>query len=385
MRLEKTTPRAGAQVRDSSVSVLCEQAGINTVRLRRAVPYRYYLELNYIRISKLLRGRIMKNTFRILTAAMLLSAVTTTAYSVELKFASFTPPQHTITASVVDKLSAGLKADTNGEVSIAYYPGGELGPGPLEQYVRVVQGAADMSWGLQGYTSSQFPKSMVAELPGSIKPGGNGYDMLWNAYEKHLASEYPGVKPLALWTSEPNIIIMKDKQIRTPADLAGLKIRVAGAVAADVIAALGATPIQMPIPQVYNALQTGLIDGIVTGASAVADFKLLEVASSYTIGAPLGRIAFFTVMNKATYDGLSDAHKSAIDAHSGLGLSKSAEDAWNAKANETIVKLKENSANVVIELDEAGAGTFAKITLSVAEAVLKKVNGADILRDMRGE
>ena len=111
----------------------------------------------------------------------------------------------------------------------------------------------------------------------------------------------------------------------------------------------------------------------------------MEVASSYTIGAPLGRIAFFTVMNKATYDGLSDAHKSAIDAHSGLGLSKSAEDAWNAKANETIVKLKENSANVVIELDEAGAGTFAKITLSVAEAVLKKVNGADILRDMRGE
>lgn len=38
-----------------------------------------------------------------------------------------------------------------------------------------------------------------------------------------------------------------------------MKFRVAGAVAADVAAALGATPVQMPITQVYNALQTGLI------------------------------------------------------------------------------------------------------------------------------
>lgn len=327
----------------------------------------------------------MKTLLTSLAAALLAAALSAAATAEELTFASFTPPQHTITASVVDKLMQGVKSATGGALTVRYYPGGELGKGPVEQYVRVVQGGADISWGLQGYTSSQFPKTMVVELPGSVKPGGSGYDMLWNAFDAHLASEYPGTRPLALWTSEPNIIIMKDRQIRKPADLAGLKIRVAGAVAADVVAALGATPVQMPIPQVYNALDTGLIDGIITGASAVADFKLLEVANSYTIGAPLGHIAFFVVMNKAKYDALPDDQKAAIDANSGRALSKSAEDAWNAKADKTIAALKEDAKNTVIELSGQEIEAFAKLTLPVADKVISDLGAADVLKAMRGE
>ena len=270
-------------------------------------------------------------------------------------------------------------------MTIRYYPGGELGAGPVEQYVRVVQGAADITWGLQGYTSSQFPKTMIVELPGSVLPGDSGYNMLWNAYDEYLASEYPGTKPLALWVSEPNVMIMKDRQIRKPEDLAGLKIRVAGAVAADVVSALGATPVQMPIPQVYNALDTGLIDGIITGSSAISDFKLFEVANSYTIGAPLGRIAFFTVMSKEKYDSLPDDQKAAIDANSGRGLSKSAEDAWNAKAEQTIVDLKADSKNTVIELSPEEVEAFAKYTLPVAEKVIADLDAEDVLKAMRGE
>lgn len=327
----------------------------------------------------------MKNMFKFAASACLTAFLLAPAIAADLNFASFTPPQHTITASVVDKLTDGLNSATNGALTIKYYPGGELGKGPVEQYVRVVQGAADISWGLQGYTSSQFQKSMIVELPGSVPDGGSGYDMLWNAYDEHLMSEYPGTKPLALWVSEPNIIIMKDRQVRAPSDMAGLKIRVAGAVAADVVTALGATPVQMPIPQVYNALDTGLIDGIFTGASAVSDFKLFEVANSYTIGAPLGRIAFFVVMNQGKYDALPDDQKAAIDELSGRGLSKSAEDAWNAKADQTIIDLKANSANTVIELSAGEVEAFAKLTLPVAEKVIADLGGADVLKAMRGE
>ena len=327
----------------------------------------------------------MRHVLKIAATALAAAGITVSVQAEELNFASFTPPQHTITASVVDKLSEGVKSATNGALTIKYYPGGELGKGPVEQYVRVVQGAADISWGLQGYTSSQFPKTMIIELPGSVPAGGSGYEMLWNAYDSQLASEYPGTKPLALWVSEPNIIIMKDRQVHTPADLAGLKIRVAGAVAADVVTALGATPVQMPITEVYNALDTGLIDGIFTGASAVSDFKLLEVANSYTLGAPLGRIAFFVVMNKGKYDALPDDQKAAIDANSGLGLSKSAEDAWNAKADQTIIDLKANSKNTVIELSAEEVDAFAKLTLPVAAKVIADVGGADVLQAMQGQ
>ena len=79
---------------------------------------------------------------------------------------------------------------------------------------------------------------------------------------------------------------------------------------------------QMPASEIYNALQTGLIDGVLTGSSAIGDFKLDEVANSYTLGAPLGHIAFYLVMNADRYNGLSAEHKAAIDANSRETLSK---------------------------------------------------------------
>lgn len=255
----------------------------------------------------------------LLAGAAMAVAFTTLAQAEELKFASFTPPFHTINASVTEKLNAELSAATGGALTVKGYHGGELGAGPAEQYVRVVQGVADIAWGLPGYNSSQFPKSMIVELPNAIPLDTTGYDAVWRAMDD-IQAEYPGTKPLAIWGSEPNIFIMKDREIRTPADLQGLKIRVAGATMAEVAEALGATPVQMPINQVYNALQTGLIDGVITGASTLSDFKLDEVANSYTLGANIGRGSFYTVMNLAKYDSLPADQKAAIDAIAGVPL-----------------------------------------------------------------
>lgn len=315
----------------------------------------------------------------------LLAAAAVPASAETLKFAHFVAPAHVLTSSVVEPLSEGLSADTNGELTVQVYPGGELGAGPLEQYVRVVQGVADIVWGLQGYTSSQFPKTMLAELPGAIPEGMMGYDLLWNAYDEHLASEFPGTKPLALWTSEPNIFIMKDHEIRTPDDLKGLKIRVSGSIAGRLVEALGATPVQMPAGEIYNSLQTGLIDGVITGASAVADFKLDEVANSYTIGAPLGQITFYVVMNQAKYDSLPDGFKAAIDANTGIVLSKSAEDAWRARAAETIEGLKASGDNTVIELTDEEAAAFGELTLPVTEKMVSELGAEEVFTAMRGE
>ncbi|MCB1343147.1 MAG: TRAP transporter substrate-binding protein [Pseudooceanicola sp.] len=303
----------------------------------------------------------------------------------ELKFANFTPPFHTINASVIEKLNADVSAATGGALTVRGYHGGELGAGPVEQYVRVLQGAADIAWGLPGYTSSQFGKTMIAELPGAIPVDKPGYEALWAAFDAELASEFPGTKPLALWTSEPNIMIMKDKVIRTPADLAGLKIRVAGATAADVATALGATPVQMPINQVYNALQTGLIDGVFTGASTLVDFKLDEVADALILGAPLGRLTFYTVMTGSKYDALPADQKAAIDAASGMALSKSAEDAWLVTADKAMEAARADSKNTVVDLSEAEVAAFSDAVAKVVDAYVASVGGEAALATMRGK
>ena len=322
---------------------------------------------------------------RTILATAAASLVVTTAQADELKFANFTPPFHTINASVIEKLNADVSAATGGEVTVRGYHGGELGAGPVEQYVRVLQGAADMAWGLPGYTSSQFGKTMIAELPGAIADDKPGYEALWAAFDDHLAAEFPGTKALALWTSEPNIFIMRDKVIRTPADLAGLKVRVAGATAADVATALGATPVQMPISQVYNALQTGLIDGVITGASTLTDFKLDEVADALTLGAPLGRLTFYTVMNEGAYNGLTDDQKAALDEASGASLSKSAEDAWLVTANAAMEAARADSANTVVDLSAEEAAAFSDAVAGVVDSYVAGVGGDAALAAMRGE
>ena len=312
-------------------------------------------------------------------------SLATSALAQELKFANFTPPFHTVNESVIVKLNDDLSAATDGAVTVRGYHGGELGAGPVEQYVRAVQGVADITWGLPGYTSSQFEKTMIVELPDAIPLDAAGYEALWKVYEDHLAAEFPGTKPLALWTSEPNIFIMKDKVVRKPEDLAGLKVRVAGATAAKVAEALGATPVQMPINQVYNALQTGLIDGVITGSSTLSDFKLDEVASSFTMGANLGRLAFYAVMGQSTYDNLSDEAKAAVDAASGMAVSKSAEDAWRATAKAAVATARESGDNTFVDLTPEEAQSFADAVAGVVNEYVAQVGGEAALAAMQGQ
>lgn len=315
-------------------------------------------------------------------AAAILASAPVTAET--LSIAHFVPPQHTLTTAVIDPfIAAATAAPSDLEVNV--YPGGELGAGPLEQYVRAVQGVADIVWGLQGYTSSQFTKTMLAELPGVKAADRNGYDILWDAWDAGmLEKEFPATVPLALWLSEPNIFIMKDQDIRTPDDLQGLKMRVSGSAAARVIEALGATPVQMPANEMYNALQTGLIDGIVTGASAVGDFKLYEVANSYTTGPDLGQISFYFVMNAAKYNGLNEADKAAVDSIKGRPLSQSAEEGWNAKADAVLADLKSTDGKTVIELSPDDSAAFNAVTNPLGDSIAAEVDGADVLAVMKG-
>ncbi len=295
----------------------------------------------------------------------------------ELKFANFTPPFHTINASVIEKLNADLSEATGGAVTVRGYHGGELGAGPVEQYVRVVQGVADLGWGLQGYTSSQFQKTMILELPGAFSDM-SGADAYCAAFDQ-ISGEFPGAVPIALWASEPNVIIMKEKVVRTPEDLQGLKIRVAGATAGKVAEALGATPIQMPINQVYNALQTGLIDGVFTGASTLDDFKLDEVANAFTLGANLGHLGFFTVMNQNAFASLPDEAKAVLTDEYRCELSNNAETAWNATADAGVARARGDAKNTFVDLTPEEAAAFNAITGPVTDAYVAEVGGQAVL------
>ena len=314
-----------------------------------------------------------------------LLALATAAGAQELKYANWAPPMHTINAAQIEPLARAIDEATGGEVTLRAFHGGELGAGPADQFVRVVQGTADMGWGVHGYTSSQFPRSLILELPGALPLDQPGHAALWRAFDAELAAEYPMTKVLALWGSEPNILMMREKEIRTPEDLAGLKIRVAGAISAAAVEALGATPVQIPMTQVYNGLQTGLIDGLVSGASVLSDFKLEEVVGSVTTGPNLGRLTFYTVMNKAAHDRLPEDARTALDAIAGEELSRMTEEAWVATADAALAQARDSGRVAMNDLDAEGIAAFDAALAQVTDEYVAGIGGETALAAMRGE
>lgn len=326
----------------------------------------------------------MKITSIALGAAVAVS-LASTASAAELKYANWAPPMHTINEAQIQPLAQAIEEGTDGAVTLRSFHGGELGAGPADQFVRVVQGTADMGWGVHGYTSSQFPKSLILELPGALPLDQPGYAALWRAFEEELSGEYPLTEVIALWASEPNVLMMRDKEVRKPEDLKGLKMRVAGAISAEAMEALGATPVQIPMTQVYNGLQTGLIDGVISGASVLSDFKLNEVVGSVTTGPNFGRLTFYTVMNKSVYDGLSEDAKAAIDEIKGEAISKMTEEAWVATADAALETAGSSESTSVIELSGEEREAFDEALSEVTDAYVAEVNGEAALAAIRGE
>jgi TRAP-type C4-dicarboxylate transport system substrate-binding protein len=215
------------------------------------------------------------------------------------------------------------------------YPGGALGPAPAT-FQRVKAGVADIGYSLQGFTSDQFPRSLVLEMPDAAQDNVSATRKLWAVYDL-IKDDYQGVKVIGLLSTGPNVITTRDKLVRVPDDIKGLRLRVPSKMLGEVLTALGASPVFMNITEVYNAVQTGVLAGVVTGTSALRGFKLGEVLKYYNDYA-FGVSPQFVVMNQASYDKLSPEHKKIIDDTTGLNFSLKGAEVYDKEA---IVQLKE--------------------------------------------
>jgi TRAP-type C4-dicarboxylate transport system substrate-binding protein len=239
----------------------------------------------------------------------------------ELKLAHFMSPKHPMDRFLMRPWSKEIAKITNNSLTVRIYPAGELGKGPRDQFKRAVGGVADITFGLQGYTAKQFPRTTLIELPGVAPDAVEATKKIWDVFDKYLASEYKRVKALAIWGNEGPVLMTKNKPIRKISDIKGLKIRTPSKAQAALIRALGATPVAMPVTRMYNALNTGVVDALMVPPSVIISFKIGEVAKYYTTGLPFGRSPFFLVMNRSKWESLSADQKAAIAKTTGRVLS----------------------------------------------------------------
>ncbi|RPE72142.1 TRAP-type C4-dicarboxylate transport system substrate-binding protein [Pacificibacter maritimus] len=255
----------------------------------------------------------MKNCLKRAAYAAVFAALSGTnlASAQEMKLADFLPPQHAYQEQVYGVLAEKVAEATGGDVTIKVFPGGALGGNPVEQYDRALNGVAEIAFSLQGYTASKFPMTLMVELPGVVNEQ-NATDALWDNFE-YIKDEYKRVHLLSLWTNGENVLYTRDKAVRSLADVKGLKIRVPSKNAGLVVESWGGVPLSMPMPEIYNALQTGVIDGVLIDSTATYAFRFGEVAKYVTAGMNASISPFALFMNRDAYRDLTDEQQAAFD------------------------------------------------------------------------
>ncbi|MBA4419044.1 MAG: C4-dicarboxylate ABC transporter substrate-binding protein [Syntrophus sp. (in: bacteria)] len=253
----------------------------------------------------------------------LMCSISLTAYSqdkvIELRFSNFFPGVHK-NSIIAQDWCKEVEKRTNGKVKITYYPGGILTP-PAQTYDSVVKGIADIGESAPGYTRGKFPLSQVIDQPLGYKSGYWATMLINEYFNKFRPKEFDEVKVLYFHAHGPGILFTK-KPVNKLEDLKGMRVRSTG-FSAKVAQALGATPVAMPQTETYDALRTGIVDGVLNPIEAMKGWKIGEVVN-YTIEnyGSAYTTSFFVVMNKAKWNSLSPDIQKTIEKINGEWIEK---------------------------------------------------------------
>jgi TRAP-type C4-dicarboxylate transport system substrate-binding protein len=170
----------------------------------------------------------------------------------------------------------------------------------------------------------------------------------WRVHQKYLAKadEHRGVTLIGLTSHGPAVIQTKSA-LKDLGDLSGQKIRVPGGVGSLVGKALGVTAVKLPAPKVYEALSSGVADGIFMPMETQKSFRLKEVVPFVTImpgGLYYGSFAF--IMNSDFLAGLSEKDRAAVMSVSGEKLSKLSGQQWDAADTAGLAAAKEAGTTI---------------------------------------
>jgi TRAP-type C4-dicarboxylate transport system substrate-binding protein len=311
-------------------------------------------------------------------AALAAPAIARPAFAqaqVTLKLHHFLPPVSNGHSKMLAPWAKMVEEDSGGKIKIDIFPSMQLGGTPPQLYDQARDGVADIVWTLPGSTAGRFPSTEVFELPFVGARRGIVNARASQEYgDSNLAKETSDIKLLSFWSHDHGLI-HSTKEVKTMADLQGLKLRSPNRLAGEALKALGATAVPMPIPQVPESLAQRAIDGAVVPWEVVPAIKLHELVKNHTEipGSPtLYTASFFLAMNKAKYDGLPADLKAAIDKNSGMKFAELAGNMWDT-AGAGVLEMVKKRGNTVTTISEDEKAKWIKTTEPVIDAWIKQV------------
>ncbi|MCC5991456.1 MAG: TRAP transporter substrate-binding protein [Rhodobacteraceae bacterium] len=272
------------------------------------------------------------------------------AQDVTLRLHHFLAAQANVPTHILDVWADRVEADSAGRIKVDRFPAMQLGGTPGELYDQAVSGTADVIWTVVGLTPGRFPSTEVFELPFMVSDARAASYAYWHMFEETMQEEFSETKILATWVHGPGVIHTEDA-VNSPDDLRGMQIRGPSRLTVQLLEALGATPVGMPIAQSPEALSRGVINGAIMPWEVTPSLRIPELVENHTEfeGDMLYTVTFVLAMNQEKYDSLPDDLKAVIDDNSGLEFSIFAggtQQDWDAPGREMAEELGNNIITV---------------------------------------
>ena len=319
----------------------------------------------------------LKNLLLALSTAALVSANAFAQAPIVIKFshvvASDTPKGH-----AAERFKELAEKATKGRVKVDIYPNSQLYK-DKEELEALQLGAVQMlapslaKFGPLGVKEFEvfdlpyiFPSKQVLY---KVTDGPIGKDLL-----KKL--EPKGITGLAFWDNGFKVM-SANKPLHAPADFKGMKMRIQSSKVLDAqMRTLGANPQVMAFSEVYQALQTGVVDGTENPPSNFYTQKMHEVQSNLTVSNH-GYLGYAVIVNKKFWDGLPADIRTALDGAM-KETTKYANDIAQRENDMAMAAVRKSGKTKIYELTEQEQAAWRKALLPVQKEMEGRI-GKDLI------
>ena len=261
-------------------------------------------------------------------------------------------------------------------LEIKVYPGASLVKA-AEQWKAMQSGQIDMASFPLDYASGFHPQFGATLMPGLVKNHAHALRLNKSPFmdEMRKIIEAGGARVLAdAWLA--GAFGAKDKCIRMPDNVKGMKIRSAGSTFAEMWAGAGASITSVASNEVYNALQQGVINGTDTSTGSMVSFRMYEQLQCVT--APGEHALWFmyepVLISQRSWNKLNDQQKAALTAASQKAEAYFA--AESAKLDEKMNEAFKKAGREVITLSEVEFNAWREVAQRTSyKAFADKVPG----------
>ena len=285
------------------------------------------------------------------------------------------PASHHHNVDIIMPLVEELREKSGGRINIEIVPGGAITTGQ-SAVDDVTSGAVDIVWNLQGSTPGRFPLTDMLEFPGMFESSEHTTQVIWDLFEQSEAfrQEYGDYKVFCMYTADMGDLHNNLRPVRRPEDVAGLNLRAASPTVERTMIAYGANTINMPMPETYDNIDKGVVNGLSTGFSAIPTYRLYEVIKYSTHGLNLYASPQFYAMSLNAWNSLHPEDQALFDSLTGREYSLKAGRYYDNLNVPAVATSRERGVEVY-ELTDDDLAAFREKSDPMVNQFISEMNG----------